>query len=294
MGRHVHLILENEANDPDRLEGHYDAQWNDDFHNAAHVVLTGETASYYRAFADEPARRLARTLAEGFCYQGEEISPGNTRGAPSGHLPPTAFVNFLQNHDQIGNRALGERLTVLVDEVQLQAATALLLLSPGTPMVFMGDEVGSRSPFLFFTDFHDELAAAVREGRRREFADFPAFAKREERERIPDPNALSTFEASVPRPGPQAEEWREFYRHLLAVRRTELVPHLDIAKSLGACSVGDAAVVAGWRLGDGEELHLITNLGSSGVKPELPEGRELFRCGDPWTGPGFVARLVKP
>ncbi|WP_188945256.1 malto-oligosyltrehalose trehalohydrolase, partial [Polymorphobacter multimanifer] len=189
--RHVHLVLENEANDPDHLTpGRYDAQWNDDFHNVVHVLLTGENSGYYADFAARPAERLARCLAEGFIYQGQG-SPnhaGTPRGKPSGHLPPTAFVSFLQNHDQIGNRAMGERLTLLADPAKLRAATALLLLAPQIPLLFMGDETGSRSPFLFFTDFDADLADAVREGRRREFAKFEAFADPSARERIPDPN----------------------------------------------------------------------------------------------------------
>ena len=293
-GRQVHLVLENEANDPERLSGPFDAQWNDDFHNSAHVVLTGETASYYRAFAGGATQLLARTLAEGFAWQGEEIEPGHRRGAPSTHLPPTCFVNFLQNHDQVGNRAMGERLTELTERERLEAATALLLLSPGIPMVFMGDETGSRSPFLFFTDFHDELADAVREGRRREFANFPAFSDPEARKRIPDPNDPATFEKSVPEPGPDAAEWRKLYRRLLSTRQQEIVPHLAGARSLGAQPLGDGALQAGWRLGNGAQLHVLANLGTDGISATLVEGRELFACGNPLEGPGFVAGLQAP
>src|SRR5690606_29849564 len=112
---------------------------------------------------------------------------------PSGHLSPTSFVLFLQNHDQIGNRAFGERLVELARPDALRAATALLLLSPMIPLLFMGEEWGAREPFLFFTDHHGELADAVREGRRNEFAEFAEFADEETRARIPDPNAIETF-----------------------------------------------------------------------------------------------------
>ena len=199
--RAVHLVLENEKNDADRLAPElFDAQWNDDFHNTMHVLLTGETHSYYGDFADAPAERLARCLSEGFVYQGEG-SPnhhGRPRGKPSGHLPPTRFVSFLQNHDQVGNRALGERLTALVDGDRLRTATLLFLLCPQIPLLFMGEETGSETPFLFFTDFHDELADAVREGRRREFAGHSGFDDEGARERIPDPNASGTFDRSRP------------------------------------------------------------------------------------------------
>lgn len=261
--RHVHLVLENEHNDAARLHADgYDAQWNDDFHNVMHVLLTGETSAYYADFADRPAERLARALSEGFIYQGDP-SPnqdGRPRGTPSAHLPPTRFVSFLQNHDQIGNRALGERLTRLTNPAKLRAATALMLLAPQIPLLFMGEEEGSDSPFLFFTDFHDELADAVREGRRREFAKFAAFADPNARERIPDPNAPDTFAQSHPQPGSDALAWRTFYRDLLALRHEHIVPHLPGAVALGAQVLGDAAVIARWRLGNGRQLTLAIDL----------------------------------
>src|SRR6185369_3703548 len=146
-----------------------DAQWNDDGHNVLHTLLTGEDAGYYLDYAEQPAWKLARCLAEGFIYQGEHLRyTGEPRGLPSGHLPPTAFVLFLQNHDQIGNRAFGERLTVLAEPAALEAAIALVLLSPQIPMLFMGEETASRTPFLFFADHAGRLADAVREGRRAE------------------------------------------------------------------------------------------------------------------------------
>jgi maltooligosyltrehalose trehalohydrolase len=285
QGRHIHLVLENEANDPERLAGEFDAQWNDDFHNAAHVLLTGETASYYAAFADRPAERLARCLAEGFAYQGEEIAPGRTRGGRSGHLPPTAFVNFLQNHDQTGNRALGERLLPLAGEAAVKAATAMLLLSPAIPLLFMGEEAGSRAPFLFFTNFGDELADAVREGRRREFAAFPAFADPAARAAIPDPNAPATFAASLPEPGPDAAGWRAFYRELLAVRTAQLVPHLPGCESLGAEAIGERTIRAAWRLGDGTAWRLLAGFDKAGFAGTLPPGEVVHQVGEPATGP---------
>jgi maltooligosyltrehalose trehalohydrolase len=266
--RHVHLILENERNDAARLaDGLYDAQWNDDFHNVLHVLLTGETNAYYQDFADRPAERLARCLSEGFIYQGEP-SPnhdGAPRGSPSGDLPLNAFVSFLQNHDQIGNRALGERLTLLTSKAKLRAATVLLLLGPQIPLIFMGDAVGSETPFLFFTDFHDDLADAVREGRRKEFAKFAAFSDPAARERIPDPNAEATFGASRAQPGPDADEWRTLYRRLLAIRHAEIVPHLAGARAIGAEAIGEVAVVARWRLADDRVLTIAINLGDTAV-----------------------------
>ncbi len=277
-GRHVHLVLENEGNDAGLLQEGYAAQWNDDFHNTVHVLLTGETAGYYGDFAERPAAKLARCLAEGFVYQGEE-SPGSgaPRGTASGHLPPVRFVAFLQNHDQVGNRALGERLAVLADKERLRAATALLLLSPQVPLIFMGDETGARSPFLFFTDFHDSLADAVREGRRAEFARFPAFAEAEARAKIPDPNDPATFERSRPEPGPDAAEWMQLYRNLLALRAREIVPRLAGAQAIGAEALGDGAVRARWRLADGTVLTIFVNLGATPVDvPDLPAAEPVF------------------
>ncbi|MGK9171030.1 malto-oligosyltrehalose trehalohydrolase [Inquilinus limosus] len=295
--RHIHLILENENNDSDRIgPGRYDAQWNDDFHNTMHVLLTGETDAYYRDFADRPAPKLARSLAEGFVYQGHGSlnRGGRPRGKPSDHLPPTAFVSFLQNHDQVGNRALGERLTLLTSETKLRAATALLLLSPQVPLIFMGDESGSESPFLFFTDYRGELAEAVCEGRRREFVSFPAFANPETRMRIPDPNAKSTFDRSKPLPGPNAASWLDLYRRLLAIRRTKITPHLVGARSKGTDAVGDAAVLARWQLGNGTVLSIAVNFGDDPVTFPPVHGTVIYAESLAGSPDSVVAWLASP
>lgn len=260
-GRHVWLMLENELNQASLLKQDFDAQWNDDFHNVLHVLLTGETDAYYSDFAQDPTAKLARCLGEGFIYQGHTTRHGHQRGEPSGELPPTAFVAFLQNHDQIGNRALGERLHQLCSPQALKAATALLLLSPMIPLMFMGDEANAREPFLFFTDHHGELAEAVREGRRNEFADFAAFHDPERRERIPDPNALSTFEQSTPVIADN--EHAQLYRQLLSLRHRHIMPHLPGAVALGAQVLADAAVSARWRLGNGSLLQIDLNLSAT-------------------------------
>lgn len=276
-GRHVHLVLEHH-NDASHLAKDCDAQWNDDGHNVLHVLLTGEDGGYYADYVDQPAEKLARCLAEGFIYQGEHCQYlGAPRGKPSAHLPPTAFVLFLQNHDQIGNRAFGERLTTLADPTALEAAIALLLLCPQIPLLFMGEEDASRTPFLFFTDHRPELADAVREGRGNEFARFPGFADPAARDRIPDPNAFRTFEASVPhadrQPGPARNA---LYRRLIALRHAEIVPRLDGTRTLDARAVGPKAVLARWRLGDGVVLTIGTNLGAEPASIPAPTGELLF------------------
>ncbi len=268
-GRHVWLVLENEFNQACLLEHDFDAQWNDDGHNALHVLLTGETDAYYSDFAADTTAKLARCLGEGFIYQGETTRHGHTRGEPSAHLPPSAFVLFLQNHDQIGNRALGERLHQLCSPQALKAATTLLLLSPMIPLMFMGDEVNAKEPFLFFTDHHGELAEAVREGRRNEFADFAAFQDPERRERIPDPNALPTFQQS--NPTFTDSEQAQFYRQLLSLRHRHLVPHLPGSVALGAQVLADGAVTARWRLGNGSLLQIDLNLSATPVNHPAPE-----------------------
>jgi malto-oligosyltrehalose trehalohydrolase len=282
-GRHVHLVLEhhNEAA-PLRPtasgQRQADAQWNDDFHRALHVLLTGETSGYYTDYADHPAEHLARCLAEGWSFQGGFARYYNAeRGTPSADLPPTAQVIFLQNHDQTGNRAFGERLTTLADPAALEAAIALQLLTPHIPLLFFGEETASRTPFLFFTDHNPELAEAVRAGRRREFARFPGFADPATRERIPDPNAPESFQASIPQPDPLRAAGRTaLYRSLLALRRQHLVPRLDGARSLGAQVIGAKAVRASWRLGDGATWTVACNLDAAPVPFDAPPGERLF------------------
>src|SRR5262249_46636518 len=163
--------------------------------------------------------------------------------------------------DQIGNRALGERLTVLAHAAALEAAIALLLLCPQIPLLFMGEEMASRSPFLFFTDHNEQLAAAVREGRRPEVPRFASLLTRPGRA-LPDPNAVDTFEHSIPKPDRERGSAREeLYRKLLALRATELMPRLAGARALDAKAIGPAAVIARWRLNDGAVLTLAANLG---------------------------------
>jgi maltooligosyltrehalose trehalohydrolase len=172
-------------------------------------------------------------------------------------------VLFLQNHDQVGNRALGERLTSLSDPAALEAAVALQLLSPQIPLIFMGEEQASTSPFLFFTDHNPELAKAVREGRRREFSGFAKFSDPESLAIIPDPNSVDTFERSKPAADPTyAGKRRALYQRLLRLRAAVIVPRLDGAAALDARAVGPEAVLASWRLGDGAVLVLACNLGT--------------------------------
>jgi maltooligosyltrehalose trehalohydrolase len=274
-GRHVHLVLENEANQAFRLADGFTAQWDDDFHNALHVLLTGETEGYYAGFADDPGAHLARVLGEGFAYQGQADHRGQRRGEPSGHLPPTKFVLFAQNHDQVGNRAKGERLATLVSPPALRAALALTALTPMIPLFFMGEPWGARAPFLFFTDYAPPLDEAVREGRRREFAHFAAFADEAARAGIPDPNLAATFEASkvdiADSTHGEGAAFARWFAHLLSVRQAHLVPHLDDARALGAQVLAPGAIAAQWSLGP-HLLQLEVNFGRAPVPAPAASG----------------------
>lgn len=288
--RPVHLVLENEHNAARYLErGYaqqpraYTAQWNDDIHHALHVLVTGERGGYYEDYADAPARHLGRCLTEGFAYQGEPSAyrRGAARGEPSRALPATAFVSFLQNHDQIGNRAFGERITQLAAPEAVRAATAVLLLAPSPPLLFMGQETGAPQPFLFFCDFGPELARAVTEGRRREFARFPEFNDPAARDRIPDPNAEASFRRSAldSDGAERAAHWREFHRELLTRRAREIVPRLKRLRAASASfeSFGERALIARWPLAEAGQLTLLANLGPTALA-EFPmvAGRLIY------------------
>lgn len=282
-GRELHLILENENNEASLLQTGtgFDAQWNDDLHHCLHVLLTGEDEAYYVDYAHQPIDQLCRCLREGFAFQGETDYRGIARGEPSGELSPLAFVAFLQNHDQVGNRALGERLTTLAHDERLRAASALVLLSPMVPMLFMGEEWGERQPFLYFTDYQGELARAVTEGRREEFKRFSRFSSPGAAAWIPDPNDYQTFMASRPRPAQGDETWRSHYRELLELRQRWLTPHLPGAHALEAQPLGERALSARWRLGDGSLWRIDLNLGADdiGIEPPGEGARLLFCCG---------------
>ncbi len=272
--RHIHLTTEDGRNitalhqrDEDGRPKRYTAEWNDDFHHVAHVLATGEMDGYYLDYQNDPGAQLARALATGYVYQGEP-SPfldGAPRGAPSAGLPPPAFVDFLQNHDQIGNRAFGERLSVLAKSEAVEALTAILLLSPHIPLLFMGEEWGETRPFLFFTDFHGDLGNAVREGRRNEFSKWQSFQDAHKREEIPDPNAAATFASSKldwDAASGAGQERLSLVKRLLDLRRRELMPRLAGAGGYsGIVEAPDGrGIHVAWRLGDGSTLSVTANL----------------------------------
>jgi len=296
-GRSIHLVLENDDNrvsllDPGRNPPHgkYRAQWNDDYHHAWHVLLTGERTGYYQDYAPDPRPHLARVLSSGFAYQGEPSAhrAGRSRGEASGGLPPTAFVDFLQNHDQIGNRPLGDRLTKQADEAAISAALAVMLLAPMPPLMFMGEEWGCTQPFPFFCDFHGDLAQAVRKGRREEFKSAYAVLGDE----IPDPLAEDTFRSAIldweARATPTGQRRLTLVRDLLMTRRKMIVPRLARA-AFGSAHWDDHVLGADWWLGDGSRLLLLANLSDAKSRsPQMPAGTPIWggRLGQslpPWS-----------
>jgi maltooligosyltrehalose trehalohydrolase len=297
-GRHIHLVLENGDNRASILDaiedpphGKYRAQWNDDYHHAWRVLMTGEKQGYYVDYQRSPRTDIARALSSGFVYQGEpsDFRRGK-RGEPSGHLAPTTFINFLQNHDQIGNRALGDRLEGNADARMVEAALQILLIAPHIPMLFMGEEWGSTVPFPFFCDFGGDLADAVRKGRRVELA----WAYAEYGDEVPDALAASTRDSAVldwdSCEAPAGRKRLTLVRELLRTRKQQIFPRL-VGASFGKAQVTvDGLLTADWRMGDGATLRLLANLSDQTAShaPGGPAGTPIWgsELGDsvpPWT-----------
>ncbi|MGE4243754.1 malto-oligosyltrehalose trehalohydrolase [Ramlibacter sp.] len=271
-GRHVHLVLENEHNTYSHLAtapkpGSFDAQWNDDFHHALHVALTGETAGYYHDYGAQPFDQLGRSLAHGMLYEGSERLPGgarkDVRATPP--QPLTTLVNCAHNHDQVGNRAFGERLSQLVAPEAAMLPTLLALLTPATPMLFFGEEFGATEPFLYFADWEGDLRKAVQEGRLREFG---AMADPKEGRVLPDACSLATFEASRPdaarRRTPEGKAWLALVKRALEARRTHIVPRQSqlLHDRHTWQRVGATGLAVQWRYDDGRVLSMDLNLGA--------------------------------
>jgi maltooligosyltrehalose trehalohydrolase len=289
-GRQAHLILENEENQASRLArrvggtpARFTAQWNDDVHHVLHTAATLETGGYYADYHGDTAK-LGRALAEGFAFQGEFMPfRGSARGEASWSLPPDAFVAFIQNHDQIGNRARGERWGQLAPQRVRRAIAAVYLLLPQIPMLFMGEEWNAAQPFPFFCDFQGDLADAVRAGRQAEFDHLPEFADPGKRQSIPDPLSSSTFESAIihweDREQVGNREWLNWYRHILAVRRAEILPCVQNLTGGEACYFirGPQAVTVQWLCSGGLLLRLNANLSDSPCGGFLPcGGREIW------------------
>jgi len=270
----VHLILENNDNgaryltcDSDGEPRLYTAQWNDDIHHAMHVVVTNESDGYYSDYTHDPVKHLCCCLREGFAYQGDYSEYHSAkRGEPSAHLPLAAFISFLQNHDQIGNRAFGDRISQLARAHAVRAAMEILLLAPSPPMLFMGEEFAANTPFLYFCDYKGDLAKEITNGRRNEFARFAKFNSPGVRDSIPDPNDDQTFLRSKLDWRSLTESshsnWLDFYRNLLTIRQRVVVPHLK-GKTNSIChnSENPRALSIDWTFANRARLELRANVG---------------------------------
>jgi maltooligosyltrehalose trehalohydrolase len=291
--REVHLVLENGDNEAHRLgqfaqalgsPKHYTAQWNDDIHHVLHVAGTGEQGGYYAEFGATDL--LARSLSEGFAFQGEVMRyRGKPRGSYSAHLPPTAFVSFIQNHDQVGNRAFGDRISALCSPEIVKALASVYLLCPQIPLIFMGEEWGAKQPFPFFCDFEGELAEAVRKGRAQEFAKFPDFAHHALAASLPDPIGQKTFLAAKLDWSNVDDDHLAFYAGLLRARREFVQPLLPSIVSGGEARVlGEQAVQVVWNAGPAR-LVLNANLSQSQIALS-PVDKPFWQFGETEDGLG--------
>jgi len=290
--RAVHLILENDNNAAHYLRrgkrqspNWFTAQWNDDVHHAAHVLITRETDGYYSDYANNPIWHLGRCLTEGFSYQGEpsRYRHGAHRGECSRDSPLDCFVGFLQNHDQVGNRAFGERIGQLTSAEAVRAVLSILLLAPSPPLLFMGEEFGADTPFLFFCDFSPDLAKAVTEGRRAEFTGFEKFSSPSARAKIPDPSNVETFQRSkldwATLNDQSHASWHGFYRELLALRKREILPLLrtDERPAATFSIFGNSGLFVKWTFGDNTTLSLLANLSDEAERSDLrPTGKVIY------------------
>jgi maltooligosyltrehalose trehalohydrolase len=273
------LLAEDERNDPTLVTRFgLDALWADDFHHATRVTLTGEQDGYYSAYRPGAAE-IARTIMRGWLYEGQpRPSDGKPRGASAQALTAEQLVYCIQNHDQIGNRAFGDRLNHAVTLDAYLAVSMLLLFLPMTPLLFMGQEWASSSPFLYFTDHEAELGRLISEGRRREFEGFRAFSEHAEVRSVPDPQAQGTFQQSKldwhEREQTGHARALELYRAALALRRSDRVLQDASRERLRCESFGEVLVVERWR--DRQRRVLLVNFGSSAVAfEELPSLRGI-------------------
>ncbi|HTV65367.1 MAG TPA: malto-oligosyltrehalose trehalohydrolase [Bryocella sp.] len=277
LGRKVCVIAETDENDPRYLRPRsengcgLDAVWSDDFHHAVHAFFTGERQGYYQDFGDP--QQIAKALSEGCVFQGQHFKFWNTpRGASFAGIPLPAHVVCLQNHDQVGNRAKGERLTVLIPRAARKLAAAFLLLAPHTPLLFMGQEYDEPAPFQFFADFQDEgLKKAVSEGRRHEFKDFDF-------EEVPDPEDPETFLRSklTWANAPENQAMLEWYRSLLLLRRQYVTNGERTAAADYADGVLSMRVPA-----QNPQVMVMARLRPEGSLPQLDEAwRQALRSDD--------------
>jgi maltooligosyltrehalose trehalohydrolase len=257
-----------------------DAVWADDFHHQVRRGLAGDHEGYYQDFSGR-SEDLAETLRRGWFYRGQfSAYRGEPRGTDPAGIVPRRFVICLENHDQVGNRALGERLHHQIDLAAYRAATALLLCAPESPLLFMGQEWAAGTPFRFFTDHEPRMGRLVTEGRRREFKGFSAFSDPRARERIPNPQDEATFRRSrldwtEPEREPHASTLR-LHRALLALRRTEPLLREASWDGFDAAALGEDALALR-RVRGAAALLVVARLRGAGPVAALPPGEGEWR-----------------
>jgi len=275
--RTIWLVAENEPQDVQALrkfedDGYgLDSLWNDDFHHAAMVRLTGKSPAYYSDFLGA-ATELMECVKHGFLYQGQFSQwQKKPRGTPSIGFPATAFVSFLQNHDQVANSATGERVDRMTSPGKLRAMTALWLLSPQTPLLFQGQEFSASAPYLYIADYHDEMAKLVREGRAKFLSQFPALATEEGERSLSDPCDPQSHERCL-LDFDEREEHRATYdlhRDLLTLRRTDVIFQRQRNDLLDGTAF-DVERLAVRYFGDGDDRLLIVNFGQDFFMTPVP------------------------
>jgi maltooligosyltrehalose trehalohydrolase len=290
-GRVILLVAENEPQDvrivqPPDVGGYgLDAVWNDDFHHAAVVALTGLNAAYYSDYLGRP-QEFVSAVKWGYLYQGQRYRwQKKRRGTPTYGLSPAKFVTFIQNHDQIANSARGYRRHLLTSPGRYRAITALMLLGPGTPMLFQGQEFGASAPFLYFADHKPELARQVRRGRAEFLRQFPALAAPEMQAELPDPADFATFEKSKLDLSERARnaEMYTLHKDLLTIRREDPVFAAQRPGGLDGAVLALEAFVIRFFGGEHGDRLLLLNLGRELSSDPSPEPLIAPPAGARWT-----------
>ncbi|APO79106.1 malto-oligosyltrehalose trehalohydrolase (plasmid) [Rhizobium etli 8C-3] len=296
--RAVHLVVEDQRNlvsllerDGDGRVKTFTAEWNDDFHHVAHIIATGETEGHYRPFASNLWEKTKLAMQHGFVFPDRGTPPEVPKGERV-YLPPQAFINFLQNHDQVGNRAFGERLVSIARPDMVEMLAAILILSPQVPFLFMGDEYGETQPFFFFSDYAGELGEIVRKGRAAEAEGFGGLKRGKTPDDLPNPNAVSTFACSKLQwqrcDSDEGIGQKTYLSQLIDLRHNYVVPLLKKPERVASAALEsvDGALAIDWTFGT-SKLELRANLADTPLAVPAFDGAVIFdRLGSHLVQPG--------
>lgn len=274
--RDVFVVAENEDQDGQLMtEFGVDGVWNDDFHHSAIVATTGNKQAYYHDYFGRSQEFISATKY-GYLFQGQQYRwQRKRRGKSVLGISPERFVTYIENHDQVSNSAFGDRLASIASPAKLRAITALLLLAPGTPMLFQGQEWGTSTPFLFFADHEPDLASLVREGRHKFLAQFPNISTEQVRSQLADPEDAQTFtrckldwnELGTTR----AQRWLNFHRDLLLLRRSDEAFSLQQYGKVDGAVLTEQAFLLRYFLADNKDRLLVINFGPDLTVYQVPE-----------------------